>query len=180
MQNFEKYPEAENRWICDVTKENIGDYIKTVGLITSADNINPVIIKKVYICKTCQRLHKITENDSLDEVLEKCIKCNGSMDPVDYGYYDDTQLLTLQDIFDSNRTEIYASTLGDDAYYGKYRVGDYVNIIARVDTMKLKRRNRLILKIEEIRLKSMDEKIAKKALKSKRLTEAQIARSTKE
>ena len=141
MQNFEKYPEAENRWICDVTKENIGDYIKTVGLITSADNVNPIAIKKAYICKTCQKLHKITERDTLDEVPNHCIKCAGSLKRFDFMTYDDTQLLTLQDIFDSNRTEIYASTLGDDAYYGKYREGDYVNIIARVDTMKLKRRN---------------------------------------
>lgn len=178
IKDFGMYGEAKNHWISDITKENIGSLIKTQGRIISTDNVCPIAIRKVYICEVCQRLHKITERDPRDEVPEHCIKCNGSLNPFDFGLYDDTQLLTLQDIFDSNRTEIFAYTLGDAAYYGKYREGDYVSIVAKVDMVKIKRRNRLILKIEEIESKdiTIDEKIGKKIWKSK-LTEAQKARS---
>ena len=181
VQDFEMYPEAKNHWISNVTKENIGSLIKTQGVIVSANYVDPIAIEKVYICKVCQRSHKITERDARDEVPKHCIKCKGSLKPFDFRRYDDTQLLILQDIFDSNRTEIFSYTLGDDAYYGKYREGDYVDIVAKVDVIQLKRRNRLILKIEEIKSKSItiDKKIGKKIWKSK-LTEAQKARGTSE
>ena len=181
FENEKSYPEAGIYWISDVKKENIGDLIKTQGIITSTDYVNPVIIRKVYICKACQRLHKITEKDS-QENQEKCLKCAGSLKPIDHGLYDDTQLMTIQDIFDTKRTEIYASTLGDEAYYGKYQVGDYVNLIARIDRRKLNNRNKLILKIEEIKKVNitLNMAVGKKIWKTKPITEAQKARGTKE
>ncbi len=178
MINKEYYSEADIQWISDVKKENIGNLIKTQGIITSTDNVNPVLIEKAYICKACQKIHKITEKDS-HENPEKCIKCTGSLIPTDHGLYDDTQLMTIQDIFDTNRTEIYASTLGDEAYYGKYNTGDYVDIIARVDTTKLNNRYKLILKIDEIKKVdiTINMDIGKKFWKSKQ-TEAQNARAS--
>ena len=177
IQSFEMYPEARNHYISNINKKNIGNLIKTQGMITFADNVNPIAIKKVYICKTCQRLHKITERDPRDEVPKRCIKCASSLKPFDFRQYEDTQLLTLQDIFDSNRNEIFAYTLGDEAYYGRYREGDYVNIIAKVDTIQLKMRNRLIVKIEEIKSKNItiDKKTAKENLETQthRSTESQ-------
>ena len=127
----------------------------------------------------CEKIHKITEKDS-HQTPEKCIKCNGTLKPIDTGLYDDTQLMTIQDIFDINRTEIYASTLGDEAYYGKYNTGDYVNIIAQVDTRKINNRHKIILKIEEIKKINItiNKNIGNKIWKSK-LTENQKARTNK-
>lgn len=178
---YKTFPEAKSSWISDITAENSGNLIKTEGRIISADNVNPIVIKKVYICNVCGRLHKITEKDNQNEIPKWCIKCEGSLKLSEFRLYDDYQLFNLEDIFDSKRSQIYASTIGDNAFFGKFKEGDYVNIIAKVDIIRIKNRNRVILKIEEIKNKNITiiPEIAKKIWKTKPLTEAQIARKDK-
>lgn len=176
-RGFKRFAEAKICHISNIDAMSPRDLIMTEGMVVSSSDVYAIPIKEVYICQECERLHKIIDEDHQDDVPKSCIECGGSLVSHEYRPYNDFQYLILQDIFDNDKNQISASVMGDDAYYGKYKEGDYVHIVAKVDTLPKNKQNKVLLKIEEIKFKKitllqeLDEIILK--------PEAQESRSTK-